>query len=111
MSNLNEVARTLRKIEDGICCLRGVIVSDGSFNSDSQLQIDDGGINPATKTFAIGSFHSLSWSVMTGSVDVTINGVTVEYPTGSGGGITESTLNDGAVVFTIVTGSTVLLWK
>lgn len=107
MSELNEIAKTLRLIEKEICC----IVKDGSYNTQEQLQIDDGGINPDTKTFAVGSFHSLSWSVLTGSVNITINGVTVEAPEGSGGSITESTLNANTVTFEIVTGSTHLIWQ
>lgn len=113
MSSLAELAKRLRQIDTAICCLKNVTVANGAgnYNTPQQLQIDDGGINPATYTFNAGDFHSMTWAVYTGSVEMTIDGVTVEMPTGSGGSITSSTLNGGSVTFTIVTGSTHLLWQ
>lgn len=109
MSNVAELARRLREIHTAICCLRTSTAENGGYNTTEQLQIDDGGINPSTVTYAAGDFHSLTWSVLTGSVDITIGGVTVEAPTGSGGAIVASTLNENSVTFTIVSGSTHIL--
>lgn len=110
----NEIAKRLRDIADGLCCLQTSITTtltnDGSFNNDEQIQIDDGGINPDSKLFAVGDYHSVTWLVNSGSVDITIgSGPTITNATS--GVITNSTLNNQTLLFEIVSGDTHIIWN
>lgn len=96
---LSEISRRLRKLNESSCC---------SHNSFGQLEIE--ALGTTSKTFLPGTFHSVSWLVDSGSVEISITGQpTVEFT--NAGVMTVSQLNNQTVVFTVVTGSTKIQWN
>jgi hypothetical protein len=96
---LSEISKKLRKIGENNCC---------SHNSFGQVEISAGAVT--SKTFVPGTFHSVSWLVDSGSVDISITGQpTVEYT--NAGVMSVSQLNGQTVTFTIVTGTTKIQWN
>lgn len=64
-------------------------------------------VTGGTQTLTANSVHSVSFSVISGTVTVSVDGgsTTITYPVGYNGNISASTLFDADIIFTASTGS------
>ena len=60
-------------------------------------------------TYPIDSFHSISITVLRGTIEQDINGTTVTFPTNTSLNLEVTTLNKTPYIFTVTAGSQVLV--
>ena len=92
---LDQIARNTR-----------LMVSCDCYNKLAHTLLTFGGTD--TKTFEKDTIHAFSWLVVSGTVDVTIDGVTIEYSTGNA--VQFTTVNGTEVTIQSTAGSAIIQW-